>query len=280
VPHYRILVNDRRILAGIAAHLGVTDRLVDWTVAVDKVDKVGVDGMCNELDQRGFGAAVQEGTRALFADRPEGLEGMAALAEQFPTAGVREGTAALSTLWGLAAAEGLGAPELVFAPGLARGLDYYTGAIFEVQVVDGPVGSICGGGRYDDLTGIFGMPGVSGVGISFGADRIYDVLEHFQAFPEGLGVGLDVLLLHMGEETLGQVLSAASLCREAGLRTEVYPDAAKLKRQFKYADDRGVPFVLVIGSDEAAAGAVTLRNMADGVQWTGKVQEALGRIRN
>ena len=280
VPHYRILVNDRRILAGIAAHLGVTDRLVDWTVAVDKVDKVGVDGMCNELDQRGFGAAVQEGTRALFADRPEGLEGMAALAEQFPTAGVREGTAALSTLWGLAAAEGLGAPELVFAPGLARGLDYYTGAIFEVQVVDGPVGSICGGGRYDDLTGIFGMPGVSGVGISFGADRIYDVLEHFQAFPEGLGVGLDVLLLHMGEETLGQVLSAASLCREAGLRTEVYPDAAKLKRQFKYADDRGVPFVLVIGSDEAAAGAVTLRIMADGVQWTGKVQEALGRIRN
>jgi histidyl-tRNA synthetase len=192
---------------------------------------------------------------------------------------VKEGVAALKALWNLAKSEGVQEPELVFAPGLARGLDYYTGAIFEVQVVDGPVGSICGGGRYDDLTGIFGMPNVSGVGISFGADRIYDVLEHFGAFPTGLDVGLDVLLLHMGEETLPQVLAAAAQCRRHGFRTEVYPDAAKLKRQFKYADDRKVPHVIVIGSDEAAAGQVTLRNMNSGDQKSVSLEDLVGLLK-
>jgi len=266
VPGYRILVNDRRILAGIADHLGISDRLSDWTVAVDKADKVGIDGVCKELADRGFAEGVQEGTRALFADRPTGMAGMDALVTAFPTDGVCQGVAALSRLWTLAQGEGITEPELVFAPGLARGLDYYTGAIFEVQVVDGPVGSICGGGRYDDLTGIFGMPGVSGVGISFGADRIYDVLEHFGIFPENLGVGLDVLVLNMGEETLEKALHSAAECRSAGLRTDLYPEEAKLKRQFKYADDRNVPFVLVLGSDEAASGQVTLRNMRTGDQ--------------
>ena len=280
VPGFRILVNDRRILAGIATHLGVADQLTEWTVAVDKMDKVGIDGVCQELEQRGFSAAVQQGTRALFDARPEGTAGMAALAAQFPTDSVREGVEALERLWGLAEGEGVSGPELVFAPGLARGLDYYTGAIFEVQVVDSPVGSICGGGRYDDLTGIFGMPGVSGVGISFGADRIYDVLDHFGAFPSGLEVGLDVLLLNMGEETLPDVLAAARACRGNGCRTEVYPDAAKLKRQFKYADDRQVPHVIIIGSDEAASGEATLRDMRSGEQFTGPLADILGRIGN
>ncbi|HCZ09109.1 MAG TPA: histidine--tRNA ligase, partial [Flavobacteriales bacterium] len=214
-----------------------------------------------------------------FAARPSGVEGMKTLAEQFPVPAVQEGVAALASLWNLAQSEGVQEPELVFAPGLARGLDYYTGAIFEVQVVDGPVGSICGGGRYDDLTGIFGMPDVSGVGISFGADRIYDVLEHFGAFPTGLDVGLDILLLHMGEETLPQVLATAAACRREGLRTEVYPDAAKLKRQFKYADDRNVPYVIVIGSDEAAAGNVTLRDMESGAQESVSLEGLIGRLK-
>lgn len=278
VPQYRILVNDRRILAGIAAHIGVVDRLTEWTVAIDKFDKVGMDGVCQELSDRGFGDDVLSGTRQLFATEAEGVEGMEALAAQFPTPAVREGVEALNALWGLAAGEGVTAPELVFAPGLARGLDYYTGAIFEVQVVDGPVGSICGGGRYDDLTGIFGMPGVSGVGISFGADRIYDVLEHFGAFPDGLSVGLDVLLLHMGDATLPAVLAAASQCRSRGLRTEVFPEEAKLKRQFKYADDRRVPWVIVIGSDEAAEGKVTLRNMETGEQTVAALDALWSRI--
>lgn len=280
IPGFRILVNDRRILAGIAEHLGVSERLTEWTVAVDKMDKVGLDGVCAELEQRGFDGQVQQGTRALFNARPEGLEGMAALADQFPTEAVREGVEALTRLWTLAEGEGISGPELVFAPGLARGLDYYTGAIFEVQVQDSPVGSICGGGRYDDLTGIFGMPDVSGVGISFGADRIYDVLDHFGAFPEGLELGLDVLLLHMGEETLPEVLAAARHCRAQGWRTEVYPDAAKLKRQFKYADDRGVPYVMIIGSDEAAEGVATLRNMRTGDQNTGQVEDLVRDLRS
>ncbi len=278
VPQFRILVNDRRILAGVASQLGVGDRLTEWTVAVDKYDKVGLDGVCKELADRGFGEATQEGTRRLFSERPEGKAGMAALAEQFPGESVAEGVEALTQLWTLAAGEGVGSPELVFAPGLARGLDYYTGAIFEVQVVDGPVGSICGGGRYDDLTGIFGMPDVSGVGISFGADRIYDVLDHFDAFPSDLAQGLDVLLLHMGDETLTEVLQAAAECRTRGLRTEVYPDPVKLKKQFKYADDRRVPHVIVIGSEEAAEGQVTLRHMDTGDQEKGPLGALLDAL--
>ena len=278
VPQPRILVNDRRILAGIAEVLGVGDRLTEWTVAVDKQDKVGIDGVCRELGQRGFDAHVQDGTKRLFQSRPDGVLGMAALAEEFPNPLVAEGVEAMVALWTLAESEGLGAPELVFAPGLARGLNYYTGAIFEVQVVDSPVGSICGGGRYDDLTGIFGMPGVSGVGISFGADRIYDVLEHFDAFPDNLATDLDVLVLHMGEETLGQVLLAAKQLRAGGHRTELYPDPAKLKKQFKYADDRGVPHVLIIGSDEAERGEATLRNMKTGGQSTGTVAQLMEEL--
>ena len=279
VPGYRILVNDRRILAGIAASIGVgTDRLTDWTVAVDKHDKVGLDGVCEELERRGFDGGVQEGTRRLFGMTASGVAGMEALLHAFAHPQVEEGVASLKALWALATSEGIGEPELVFAPGLARGLNYYTGAIFEVQVVDAPVGSICGGGRYDDLTGIFGMPGVSGVGISFGADRIYDVLEHFDAFPPDLATDLDVLVLHMGEESLDAMLKAARLCRERGLRTEVYPDAAKLKKQFKYADDRQVPHVLVLGSDEVEAGTCTWRDMRSGEQVTEPLNQVMDRL--
>ena len=279
VPGYRILVNDRRILAGIAASIGVgTDRLTDWTVAVDKHDKVGLDGVCEELERRGFDGGVQEGTRRLFGMTASGVAGMEAILAEFDHPQVEEGVASLTSLWALATSEGIGEPELVFAPGLARGLNYYTGAIFEVQVVDAPVGSICGGGRYDDLTGIFGMPGVSGVGISFGADRIYDVLEHFGAFPPDLATDLDVLVLHMGEESLDVMLKAARRCRERGLRTEVYPDAAKLKKQFKYADDRQVPYVLVLGSDEVEAGTCTLRDMRSGEQVTEPLDQVMDRL--
>ena len=278
VPQFRILVNDRRILAGMAASLGVEDRLTEWTVAVDKYDKVGADGVCKELADRGFDEAVQAGTRALFRARPEGLEGIAAVAQEFSDPEVQAGVDALTELWRLAAGEGIHAPELVFAPGLARGLNYYTGAIFEVQVVDAPVGSICGGGRYDDLTGIFGMPGVSGVGISFGADRIYDVLEHFGAFPAEVATDLDVLVLHMGEDSVPHILDAARRCRAAGLRTELYPDAAKLKKQFKYADDRRAPHVLILGSDEVAAGQVTWRNMESGEQQTVPLDTVLAAL--
>ena len=279
VPGYRILVNDRRILAGISASIGVgTDRLTDWTVAVDKHDKVGLDGVCDELERRGFDGGVQEGTRRLFGMTSSGVAGMEALLAEFNHPQVQEGVASLTSLWALATSEGIGEPELVFAPGLARGLNYYTGAIFEVQVVDAPVGSICGGGRYDDLTGIFGMPGVSGVGISFGADRIYDVLEHFDAFPPDLATDLDVLVLHMGEESLEAMLKAARRCREQGLRTEVYPDAAKLKKQFKYADDRQVPYVLVLGSDEVEAGTCTLRDMRSGEQVTQPLDQVMDRL--
>lgn len=278
VPQFRILVNDRRILSGMAASLGVSDRLTEWTVTVDKQDKVGVEGVCEELAQKGFDEAALNGTRALFAERSAGTEGMRALLADFDHEEVREGVEALEALWSLCASEGIQAPELVFAPGLARGLNYYTGAIFEVQVVDSPVGSICGGGRYDDLTGIFGMPDVSGVGISFGADRIYDVLEHFGAFPADVETDLDVLILHMGEEGVPHMLHAAKASRAKGLRTEVYPEAAKLKKQFKYADDRKVPHVLIFGSDELSSGQVTHRNMASGEQRMGGLDDVLEAI--
>ena len=224
----------------MAAALGVEDRLTEWTVAVDKQDKIGVDGVCKELSDRGFNQQVQDGTRALFAERPDGVAGMDALGAEFDHPDVQVGLSALKQLWALAEGEGVQGPELVFAPGLARGLNHYTGAIFEVQVVDAPVGSICGGGRYDDLTGIFGMPGERGRH-QFRRRPDLRRARTLRRLPQRLETDLDVLVLHMGEDSVPHILQAARECRAAGLRTELYPDSAKLKKQFKYADDRRAP---------------------------------------
>lgn len=262
VPGFRIVVNDRRVLNACAVLWGVEDRLTDFTVALDKWDKVGTDGVLAELAARGLPESACSGAVALL-----GLSEV-------------EGNAArLAALRGLlgstpdldAALEELAfltreVPQTAVEPWLARGLNYYTGMIVEVRVPDAPVGSICGGGRYADLTGVFGWPGMSGVGVSFGADRIYDVLEHFEAFPEGLGQMTTLLVALMDAEGRDDALALVRAGRAAGLSVEVYPDAVKLGKQLSYAADLGIPFVALAGSNERAAGVWTLRDMATGTQ--------------
>lgn len=284
VPGYTILINDRRILAAIAKSMGVdADRLTDWTVAVDKYEKVGLDGVIKELEVRGFDSDVSNGIKKLFeinsastsldvlskiesviSDNSEGLLGVAEM----------------RTLLTRASNDGIESPKIKFDAMLARGLDYYTGAIFEVRVADSPVGSICGGGRYDDLTGIFGWSGMSGVGISFGADRIEDVLEHFNKFPDELDLTTDVLVTYMDSENCDMELKLVSLLRSNGLAVEMYPDPVKLKKQMKYAGDRDIPYVVLIGEDERTTEKVTLKNMSDGSQKLLSINEVFDDIKS
>ena len=270
VPGFRIMMNDRRVLKALANASGVSDaQFTEWTTAVDKLDKIGLDGVAGEFQERGIPASAGEQLKTLVAMRSEAdvKTGLASMEAMLQTDG--EGLAALNSLKTMveqAHDSGVPASQLCFDPLLARGLDYYTGAIFEVVVDDSPVGSICGGGRYDDLTGIFGWSGMSGVGISFGADRIEDVLNHFDAWPALATDGLDVMVVQMEEGDLSQELAVVTAMRNQGLSTELYPDASKLKKQFKYANDRGVRWVVILGEAELEAGTITLKDMREGAQ--------------
>tara|TARA_B110000444_G_C18785877_1_gene569917 strand:- start:86 stop:1456 length:1371 start_codon:yes stop_codon:yes gene_type:complete len=282
VPGFTILVNDRRILAAVAESMGVTeDKLTEWTVAVDKYDKVGIEGVKKELEKRGFSDRVITGIETLFEinSAPSSLDVLSKLSEVIKGNEKGEkGLMEIELLLNRAQNDGIVTPNIKFDAMLARGLDYYTGAIFEVRVANSPVGSICGGGRYDDLTGIFGLDGMSGVGISFGADRIEDVLEHFDQFPPNIDKTTDVLVTQMNSKTCDQELKLVSQIRSAGFSVELYPDASKLKKQIKYANDRNIPQVILIGEDERSAGMVTLKNMSDGTQMTLRAEEVLKNI--
>lgn len=263
IPGFEIALNDRRILAGMASVWGVEDRLTDLTIAMDKLDKVGPTGVEQELEARGFSEAVRAGVLEVLGlmdiqDSQERLDRMEAIAGQTEDGAL--GIADLRTL--LMWCEGRDAVQhVVIDPTLARGLNYYTGAIFEVRVPDAPIGSICGGGRYADLTGIFGWEGMSGVGISFGADRIYDVCEHFRLFPEGQEASSDVLVLRMDEAGTVHDLAAVDAFRSAGFRTMLYPDVAKMKKQLKYAADTQVAFVAFAGEQERSEGVWAIKHM-------------------
>ena len=284
VPGFRIQVNDRRLLQALASLGGVTEaQFTDWTVAVDKLDKVGVDGVIREFEERGLpqSAAAQLPELVALRDHKDPMAALDALATLLE--GQTSGEAALASVRDLvsrAVNTGVKLDTLRMDPLLARGLDYYTGAIFEVTVDDAPVGSICGGGRYDDLTGIFGWKGMSGVGISFGADRIEDVLNHFDAWPAMASDGLDAMVVQMEQGELPKELHATQALREAGLSAELYPDPAKLKKQFKYANDRNVRWVLVRGESELASGQVMVKDMQEGAQAAMTVEEAVQKIQS
>ena len=284
VPGFRIQINDRRLLQALASMGGVSEtQFTDWTVAVDKLDKVGVDGVIREFGERGLPPSAANQLPQLVALR-EHKDPMAALdALSAVLEGQASGATALESVRDLiqrALDTGVKPDALRVDPLLARGLDYYTGAIFEVTVDDAPVGSICGGGRYDDLTGIFGWKGMSGVGISFGADRIEDVLNHFDAWPAMASDGLDAMVVQMEHGDLAQELHATQALRKAGLSAELYPDPAKLKKQFKYANDRNVRWVLVLGESELASGQVMVKDMQEGAQEAMSVEEAVEKIQS
>ncbi|MBQ6958643.1 MAG: histidine--tRNA ligase [Bacteroidales bacterium] len=261
-----IKINNRKILAGLAEVSGQPDKLIDITVAIDKIDKIGLDAVKAELVEKGLtdaAVAVIEPVLILSGSTTEKIARMREL-----LAGSAIGTKGLdevATLFSLIAGAGISQPvELDLS--LARGLNYYTGAIFEVKALDFAIGSICGGGRYDDLTGIFGLPNMSGVGISFGADRIYDVLNGLNLFPADAAAAATVLFANMGEKEIAYVVPVAASLRAAGISCEIYPDNAKLKKQFEYADRKGIPYLAIVGDQEVADGTVTLKNLASGEQ--------------
>ncbi|MGB0149491.1 MAG: histidine--tRNA ligase [Flavobacteriales bacterium] len=277
VPGFRIMMNDRRVLKALASASKVSEsQFTDWTTAVDKLDKIGMDGVVREFEERGLAPSAGDVLATLVAKRSEpDVTAVLASIEDMISAD-KDGVDALDALRTLvqqAQDTGVPADQLRFDPLLARGLDYYTGAIFEVVVEDSPVGSICGGGRYDDLTGIFGWSGLSGVGVSFGADRIEDVLNHFDAWPTLATDGLDVMVVQMEGGSLSRELDVVSAMRNQGLSTELYPDAAKLKKQFKYANDRGVRWVVVLGQEELETGTISLKDMHEGVQHQVSLEE-------
>ncbi|MBP5558273.1 MAG: histidine--tRNA ligase [Bacteroidales bacterium] len=259
-------INNRKILTGLSEVCGFPDKVVDITVAIDKLEKIGLEAVEAELIERGLTREAVDVLRPVLLLEGSFAEKIAAM--RTVLAGSAEGMKGLDEmeeLFGLIADAGVNLPcEMDLS--LARGLNYYTGAIFEVKALDWQIGSICGGGRYDNLTGIFGLPGMSGVGVSFGADRIYDVLEGLGKFPSGIACGADLMFANMGRTELAYVLPLAARLRSAGISVEVYPDASKLRKQFEYCERKGVRFLSVCGENEAASGTVQIKNLATGEQ--------------
>ncbi len=259
-------MNNRKILFGIAESIGHADKMIDITVAIDKLDKIGLDNVKAELRERGIddeAIAKLQPILELSGTNAEKLEKLANVigASETGTKGIEE----MRTIFSNIEALGINlTPELDLS--LARGLNYYTGAIFEVKANDFQIGSISGGGRYDDLTGIFGMPGMSGVGISFGADRIYDVMLGLNLFPEELACSTKVFFVNLGENEQLASMRLISELRNKGVAAEIYPESAKMKKQMEYANRRGIPYVVIIGSNELERKVATLKDMRSGEQ--------------
>ena len=270
-----IKINNRKVLTGLAEIAGFPDKVTDITVAIDKLDKIGLEAVEAEMKERGLtdqAVAVIEPVLLLEGTTAEKIETMRGLMQGKSASGIVSETGLLgldelAELFGFIEAAGVG-QKVEMDLSLARGLNYYTGAIFEVKALDYALGSICGGGRYDNLTGIFGLPGMSGVGISFGADRIYDVLKGLDKFPKDIAGSATVLFANMDAEALSYIIPVVKSLREAGVACEIYPDKSKLKKQFDYADRKGIPFVSINGGDEAASGIVNLKNLSSGEQKT------------
>lgn len=287
VPGFAIKINNRKILSGIAEVIGEKEKIVDITVAIDKLDKLGSQGVNKELREKGVSEGAIEKLQGLIVFTGNYKKKLDFLktylsGSEIGQKGIEELEFIFSKIQRLN-------PELL-ADGasqylelditLARGLNYYTGAIFEVKAAGVSIGSICGGGRYDDLTGIFGLKGVSGVGISFGADRIYDVLEELNLFPVTAAVSTNLLLVHFGENEADFGLDVLQKIRAAGISAEIYPDQAKMKKQMNYANDKNIPFVGIIGGDELAAGKIMLKDMVAGTQELCAVAEVIEKLRS
>ena len=266
-------LNNRKVLAGIAEVIGAPDKMVDITVAIDKLDKIGVEAVNAELAERGLSAEQIQALQPILnlsGTTTEKLAALRTILAQSETG--LKGVEELETLFGMIEATGVKLNiELDLC--LARGLNYYTGAIFEVKALDAQIGSITGGGRYDNLTGIFGMPDVSGVGISFGADRIYDVLTELELFPAELQSATRVLFATFGQAELTYALCWAKALREKGVAVEVYPEPTKMKKQMGYADDKKIPFVAIVGGNEMESNTVMLKEMGSGEQKQVTIEE-------
>lgn len=261
-----IKLNNRKVLAGIAELIGAPDKLIDITVAIDKIDKIGIDKVNEELAERGLTPEAIEALNPILTISGSVEERLARLSELLGQSEIgRLGVDELQYVVSHTAELGLRA-TLDLDVSLARGLNYYTGTIIEVKANDVAIGSITGGGRYDNLTGVFGLPGVSGVGISFGADRIYDVLNALNLYPAELATATKVLFVNFGAQEAARSMAIIKQFRAAGISAEIYPDEAKMKKQMTYANAAGIPFVAIIGETELEAGTITLKDMVSGTQ--------------
>ena len=276
----QIKINNRKILTGIAEVIGAADKIVDITVAIDKLDKIGIEKVNEELKNDGLGDEAIEKLQPIIALQGSNDEKLDIITKVLGSSevglkGVEELRFILNAL-----KKSVLNNEIQLDLTLARGLNYYTGAIFEVKALDTPMGSITGGGRYDNLTGIFGMPGLSGVGISFGADRIYDVLDALDLYPKESVCGTQLLFINFGEKETDYCLPIVAKARKSGIRTEMYPDKVKMKKQMGYANAKSIPFVVLAGENEIAANKVTLKNMVTGDQQLVDADELIAAIRS
>ena len=274
-----IKINNRKILAGIAEIIGEADKIVDITVAIDKLDKIGLENVNAELASKGIPQEAIDKLQPIILLSGSNAEKLETLKEVLAGSetgmkGVEESEFILSTVAGLDIRN-----EVELDLTLARGLNYYTGAIFEVKALDVQIGSISGGGRYDNLTGVFGMPGVSGVGISFGADRIFDVLNQLDLYPKDAVNGTRLLFVNFGQAEAAYCLPVLAKVRAAGVRAEIYPDSAKMKKQMSYANAKNIPFVAIAGETEMNEGKFTLKNMLTGEQHAVTADELLAMMK-
>jgi len=280
IENYSIKINNRKILSGIAELIGAGEKENELFVAIDKLDKVGLDKVIEELQTKGFTDSTLSIVRKILSIQANGLEGLTEVRQLLKgnsTAekGILELDKVIDYLEKMTITEN----HLEFDVTLARGLSYYTGAIFEVKVHDVKIGSVSGGGRYDNLTGVFGLPDVSGVGFSFGVDRIYDVLEALNLFPKTNEDSSKVLLINFDKESETYGLGIIAILRANGIASELYPDAAKMKKQFSYADNKNIPYTLVIGSEEIQSGKLTLKNMESGEQSKLDIEEIVNLLK-
>ena len=276
----QIKINNRKILTGIAEVIGAAEKIVDITVAIDKLDKIGLENVNAELREDGLSEDQIQKLQPIISlegTNDEKLDTIAEVLKESETGlkGVEESRFILNTLKTLGLKN-----EIQLDLTLARGLNYYTGAIFEVKALDVQIGSITGGGRYDNLTGIFGMPGISGVGISFGVDRIFDVLNTLDCYPKDAVNGTQLLFINFGDKETAYCLPAVAKAREAGIRTEIFPDSSKMKKQMSYANAKQIPFVALAGENEMAEGKLTLKNMLSGEQQLVTTEELINIIKS
>jgi histidyl-tRNA synthetase len=264
---FSVKMNNRKVLSGIAEVIGKSEMIIPITVALDKLDKIGKEKVKAELTEKGLTAADLNAIEPLFEIKGDNKQVLSQLKSFLGNSKVGlEGIAELEEILSVLGQWSMKKAKVEIDVTLARGLNYYTGAIFEVSSNEAKMGSICGGGRYDDLTGIFGLPDMSGVGISFGADRIYDILEELDLFPTQLQIGTKLLFVNFGKKEEGYVLPLLQKLREKGVRAELYPEAAKIKKQMRYADQKEIPFVIMIGEEEMNSGQLSLKNMKTGEQ--------------
>lgn len=274
-----IKLNNRKVLAGIAELVGAPDKIVDITVAIDKIDKIGLENVKAELAERGLSAEAIDRITPLITLSGSNAERLGSLEEMLTSSETGlKGVSELREVMDGTEALGLRA-DLELDVSLARGLNYYTGTIIEVKARDVEIGSITGGGRYDNLTGVFGLPGVSGVGISFGADRIYDVLNTLNLYPEGIEGAAKVMFTNFGPKEATRSLQVIKQLRENGIPAELYPDAAKMKKQMGRADSLGIPFVAIIGETELKNGSVTLKDMTSGEQSELSIEQLINALK-